>query len=264
MISIVTQTLNRNDLFAQALPSWLKLPVDEIIVLDWGTGPEKVLDVTGCYTDSRLKVFRCNTTERYNLNIARNIAVSLSSSKIVFLADSDIIIKENFNFALSEHEYAAHGIKPKEVYGSVLFHRWHFDALNGYNEFMQGYGPDDEDFYNRLKKFGVRQRRHISNSLIHLDHDDLSRTSEYALKSKALSARLNGEISMKYPWSIKYRRKMMEVIGQDGPVPPIYNNIVHSVQASQWVRQERKQLISFNPFSNCTMEILPGKTVYSL
>ncbi|WP_370981224.1 galactosyltransferase-related protein [Agaribacterium sp. ZY112] len=73
-------------------------------------------------------------------------------------------------------EDAATGIR--NAPGLLFLTQDHMQKINGYSGFMQGWGWEDQDMICRLT-LGLGLSRQQHGTLLHLSHDDHSRTKEY-------------------------------------------------------------------------------------
>jgi glycosyltransferase involved in cell wall biosynthesis len=225
-LSIVTQLLDWNFGFKQALPTWIKYPCDEIVILDWGTGKESALEVAGAFLhDSRVVFVRNITDIPYNKSIARNKAVEIAQGDVIFYVDSDVQLLKPAP-VLGENHYrrgqplgpgdkspffTAGGVKfNRSLDGTAMFHRRHFDLLNGFDERMQGWGWQDSDFYRRLSASGLEAAHFPAATLKHVDHADGLRTKNFPLKSLELSVKINENLG-RNPWGPAFTRKKLEL-----------------------------------------------------
>jgi glycosyltransferase involved in cell wall biosynthesis len=235
-ISICTQLLDWNFAFKYAFPTWLKFPCDEIIVFDWGCGKESAYDVIKQYNDSRIKFIKGIDNIPYNFSIARNIAIKAAKNDLIFFVDSDVKILNNIPIELikpndfmqgcpligtpepNEKIYKYNlmgkylGLYKNSLSGTCIFWKKHFEQINGYHEFMRGWGFDDEDFYTRLIKLGINRIDFPNNLLQHIHHNDNDRVKNFRIKNYGISDTYNKKISNMFNWSNKYQHKKMKVI----------------------------------------------------
>ena len=77
-ISIVSCCMNRNDNLLKGLNTWLKLPVDEIIIIDWSS--ETPVSVTlKDIVDPRIKIVRVEEENNWILTYGFNIGLRMAS-----------------------------------------------------------------------------------------------------------------------------------------------------------------------------------------
>ncbi len=196
-ISLVTTCKGRLSYLKKTLPSWLKLDYDnyDIIVVDYddpdGTeeyilrNKEEWLKNSKC---KEIKVVKVKNKPYFNLNDARNRGIKVSDSVLIFMIDSDIIIKnkdilnkihrlfkKGYVFFSSQfimnNNYKEIAILYEEYYkvvirkpvlltvgtivrgfnGTSCFLRKYFHEIGGFNTEINkfGYGQDENEFYLR-------------------------------------------------------------------------------------------------------------------
>src|SRR5271170_3569901 len=177
-ISIFTASMNRNEFLEKSIPSWLILPVDEIIIVDWGS-KIPVLEIVKKYNDPRIRVITIPNRKYWILTYAFNVSARFTTRNNILKVDADTILHSNF---LSKHPinnyifYAgdwrlANNENEKHTNGIVYLKRKHFFNVNGYNEYIQTYGWDDCDLYDRLSKKIMRHPIDLT-TVNHIPHDN--------------------------------------------------------------------------------------------
>lgn len=185
-ISIVSCCMNRNDNLLKGLNTWLKLSVDEIIIVDWSsTTPvsESLKDIV----DARIKIVRVEAENNWVLTYGFNVGLRMASYSKIFKFDADIEVAPNFIELnqFNENEFirgfwksAIEEGKEDQVYvnGSFGCYKKHLLRIGFYNEFIRTYGWDDSDLYERLaNKCGLAQKYLSFDSLLHLDQEEEQR-----------------------------------------------------------------------------------------
>jgi len=193
-ISLVSCCMNRNDNLKQSLKSWLRLPVQEIVVVDWNSSTP-VASTIADITDERIKVVRVENETRWILTYAFNVGLRFASYKKVYKLDADIETREDFlelnrfergEFIRGSWESAIEADRVDQVYINGSYGCYKSDLLEAglYNEHIRTYGWDDSDLYTRLStKCGLKQKFFAFNSLTHshqqaedrLKHQDVTR-----------------------------------------------------------------------------------------
>jgi len=185
-ISLVSSCMNRNDNLKKSIISWLKLPVQEIVIVDWNS----LTPVT--YTlaeiiDPRIKIIRVENEPDWILTYAVNVGLRFSSFTKIYKLDADIQTQENFldlnqfeegEFIRGTWESAIEEEQPDQVYinGSFGCYKSDLVKVGFYNEHIRTYGWDDSDLYFRLStKAGLRQKHLAFNSLKHLHQEQEER-----------------------------------------------------------------------------------------
>ncbi|KAA8492196.1 hypothetical protein FVE85_3634 [Porphyridium purpureum] len=186
--SLVAVCMNRQSVALQSLPTWLEVQgVDEIIVVDWSSDPplEEVLGKL-VEKDPRVHIVRVENEPHWVLSRAFNLGMSLVTRPIVLRVDCDyklepdllekhavkaddrVFYSGNWRNAKNENEVHLNGmvIAPKAAVWKVM----------GYDERIQTYGWDDEDFYSRLEEAGYARQDIKYGSLHHVEHGDKARS----------------------------------------------------------------------------------------
>ena len=94
-VSIVSCCMNRNINLCKAIDSWIALPVDEIIVVDWSSDIP-VLDSLSHLTDPRVKVIRVENEPNWILTYGFNVGLQFASFSKILKLDADISVSADF------------------------------------------------------------------------------------------------------------------------------------------------------------------------
>lgn len=186
--SIVSCCMNRNDNLAKALRTWVKLPVDEIIIVDWSSNTpvaETIKDIA----DDRIKVLRVNGEKKWVLTYGFNVGLRFAKYSKVLKFDADIEVSEdflelnNFNqtqFVRGYWKSALDEGLDSQVYvnGSFGAYKKHLKEIGYYNELITTYGWDDSDIYERLaSQCGLGTKYLNFRSVLHLEQEESTRTA---------------------------------------------------------------------------------------
>ncbi len=219
-ISVFTACMNRGGNLEKALRSWLAFPdIQEIIIVDWSSD-ESLTPLVKKYQDGRIVLAIVRDQKKWILTHAFNLAARLTTHDKIFKIDADVEILPGF--------FEKHVLRPgifftgnwanqrneNEQYlnGMIYLYRDDFFRVNGYNEYIQMYGWDDDDLYGRLQNQGLR-RGDISNDTLHhighehrTFHQDATRDifslpdSERAIIQILMNRFISQEME---PWSVK-------------------------------------------------------------
>ena len=190
--SIVTACMNRNTNLKKALPSWLLLPVDEIVIVDWSSD-EPVKETLKDFDDKRIKIIRVENEKRWVLTYAFNVGLRFARYENVIKLDADIqvspsflirnrpsinkLVRGNWKTAVEEDKH-----DQKFVNGSFIAPKKSLKKVGYYNEFIRSYGWDDSDIYNRLVSQGGLVTEFISPStILHLEQKEEERLAHQTL-----------------------------------------------------------------------------------
>lgn len=187
-ISIVSCCMNRNTNLMKALATWVKLPVDEIIIVDWSS-KTPVLESVKAFDDARIKILRVDNESKWVLTYGFNVGLRFASYSKIFKFDADIEVSEDFlelnNFSNKEFvrgywKSALDEGLDSQVYvnGSFGAHKKHLKEIGYYNELIRTYGWDDSDIYERLaSQCGLRTTYLDFRSVVHMEQEESSRVA---------------------------------------------------------------------------------------
>lgn len=212
---IVSACMNRDAMLRVSLQSWIGNPlISEIIIVDWSS--KKPITWAESF-DSRVKVIRISNQKFFHLSKAINAGISASTAEFIMKMDVDYILNPYTNLveilqtALTEEDFmvcsgwigdgagtGALFLKPTN--GFLCAPKKSFLKAKGYNEDLQGWGFDDDDMINNLKKLGLKQKvLRLSNGLFiyHNPHTVDKRVENYENKNPRDSWKKNKAISDK-------------------------------------------------------------------
>ena len=197
-ISIVSCCMNRNDNLKKALKTWLKLAVDEIVIVDWSSSTH-VSETLADIDDSRIKIIRVENESKWILTYGFNVGLRASSFERIFKLDADIEVSPNFLElnAFTDFEYvrghwksALDNGQADQAYvnGSFGCHKKHLLEIGFYNEYIRTYGWDDSDIYSRLSNECGLKRKYLSfDSVVHMTQEQEERLAHQSVsKNKFL------------------------------------------------------------------------------
>lgn len=175
-ISVVTCCMNRNANLAEALNSWLLLPVDEIIIVDWSSNTpvsETIKDID----DPRVKILRVEGEAKWILTYGFNVGLRFARHSKILKFDADIEVTQDFisKNSFFENEYVRGNWKfaadigddeQRFVNGSFGANKRVLQEIGYYNEIITTYGWDDSDIYCRLSYDGGCKAKYIDHSTI--------------------------------------------------------------------------------------------------
>lgn len=191
--SIVSVTMNRQNNIVCALHSWIRLPVAEIIIVDWcSTIPLSTMIPTYLRQD-KLRIVRVDGFDKWVLSWAFNLGMSLATSEYILKLDADVIVDEDF--------FDRNSVPPSDSFyrgfwdrgtpslnGQCWFRRVDGQEAGFYNENITTYGYDDCDFYGRLTNLRglnaiqIQGLTHLENGMHSMrfqDRQDLAVETEY-------------------------------------------------------------------------------------
>jgi glycosyltransferase involved in cell wall biosynthesis len=216
--SIITTCKGRLAHLRQSLPRCLAQPDSESIVVDYDCPDRTAEAVAREFPAARVVEIRGAPV----LSIAhgRNQGAAVAQGDWLVFLDADILIAPDFTARLAPI------IKPGAVYrfgpskgrvtgtnGSCILHRADFAATGGYDEAMECYGGEDNDFYYRLELLGMPSEL-LDLSLIDavVAHDDAARVRFTRYGSKMRHQRVNSAY-------IIVKGTLLRQLGPDGLSP---------------------------------------------
>ena len=181
-ISLLCALKNRSSILNHSILSWLVYEeIQEIIIVDWSSDipVQQELQIK----DNRIKIFRVEEQAEWNSAKAYNLAARLAAYDLILKIDSDDLLLNNFfeikpekgkNFYAGNWSHAYNN-NQKSLNGICFLTATDFFTANGYNELINTYGWEDDDFYNRLN-INLERKSFNLNNLYHLPHSDHLRT----------------------------------------------------------------------------------------
>lgn len=186
-ISIVSCCMNRNDNLLKSLETWIKLPVDEIVIVDWSSLPA-VSETIKNVNDNRIKIIRIENEARWILTYGFNVGLRFASYSKIYKLDADIQVNADFleknafdsnSFVRGFWKSAYDNGDSSQVYvnGSFGANKKSLKEIGYYNEYIRTYGWDDSDLYERLAhQCGLKTQYLSYHSLRHLEQEEEERT----------------------------------------------------------------------------------------
>jgi len=215
-VSIVSTCMNRCHYLDNALESWMRLPVKEIIIVDWSS-TDFLKEIVQKHQDGRITIVRVNGKDSYHRTKPINIGFRYASSKYILKVDSDIILNHmlfkfikltdmlqgtvNFNLLKSKIEPDTNNLS---LFGTCFLSKEMFNAVNGYNEILEGWGYEDDDFYKRIMKLFPHfnlEPQCIGNHIHHgevVKRENLSK--KYTQSHTLHQLEYNKKLCMDNPW----------------------------------------------------------------
>ena len=189
MVSIVCAVMNRALPLRVALTSWrLQRDVTEIVIVDWNSDiPLAPL----AQEDDRIQVIRVDHEPRFHLAAALNLAADCASRPVLLKLDADYVLNPYYRFCASHPPpeqgfFTGHwrhrGPFTQYLNGLVCVRSEDWRRVHGYNEHLEGYGWEDDDFYRRLEATGLKRLILPPEpaTAFHIPHEQGERARHYA------------------------------------------------------------------------------------
>jgi hypothetical protein len=168
----------------------------EFVLLDYNSNDgldEWVYQNMKQYIDSGVLVYyKTFEPTHYLRSHSRNMAFRLANAHILCNLDADNFLGKGFaqfilrEFELFDNIFYTSNYSVPDTFGRVCVRKKDFLSVRGYNESFVGYGFEDVDLFNQLKKSGLKQKYFSNptfyNVIIHSDKERIS--EEYMMKHK--------------------------------------------------------------------------------
>jgi glycosyltransferase involved in cell wall biosynthesis len=216
-VAFVTTCKGRLHHLQQTLPLMMAQRPHEMIVVDYSCG-----DGTGAWVEANFpaaKVVRVPGKPGFNLGDARNHGAAAAASDWLFFVDADIRMTPEALATVAPLLQPGGFYMPKwikgmsvEVWGSCVAPTADYRAIGGYDEVIEGWGHEDEDFYHRLQMRGIERRHYPPGLLVPIAHGDEERDISATARSKYENEASNAFYAMA-------KRQISQVRGGNGNLP---------------------------------------------
>lgn len=192
-LAFITTCRGRLAHLRQSLPTFVAQADAEVVVVDYDC-PER----SGEWVAQgfpQVRVVRATDRPRFELSRARNLGAAAATAPWLCFIDADVCITPDFTARVRSilEPGCFYQAKPRtiETWGTSISARADFERVGGYDEVLQGWGKDDDDYYARLVLAGGRHCVFPGELLRPLSHDDAQRVESYELKDRWLSESIN-------------------------------------------------------------------------
>lgn len=230
-VSVVIPVMDREDNLRATLPMWLsQLYVNkQIVVVDYSsTNPVENIISSICenyrmtYSVNEYKddvdiiLFRIDNMKYFNISHAYNYAISRIKTDVIatVCADScahdyylDLVMNAVDDESLIQIWWGLH---------TITYDNW--KKLNGHQEFITGWGAEDDDFRMRSQLMGLKIKILPSHFVYNIPHSERDRIVNRPIKDFRESANLNQLRFMHYRSIYGGVGNYGSVIGGDNPV----------------------------------------------
>lgn len=185
--TIITTCKGRLGHLKQTLPQFVKQGDTKVIVVDYscpdGTG-EWVK--TNC---PQAAVAEVPGQKFFRANHARNVGAAMARSPFLMFLDADSLISDDFvlhiNRALEDEVFLRLRYRAgNDLNGACIVSAESYRTVQGYDEVIEGYGGEEQEFYWRLRRIGLKPKFVPAQGLCEpICHDNTSRTTYQAEKN---------------------------------------------------------------------------------
>lgn len=176
--SMYVCVMNRNSNIEKNLSNWLRLSLNELVILDWSTDGG-MTHIKGIFDDPRVRLVRVEGRSKYVRTIAQNLATRICRNSRIFKCDSDVELKGDF--------FEAHKLKPnifwagdwrqardfneRHLCGETYYWLEDFLRIGGYDERIKSYGHDDTNLKDRMLLSGLKKSVFNYDYMHHQPHE---------------------------------------------------------------------------------------------
>ncbi len=193
-LTCVVPCKGRLSFLRKSIPSFLSQQTDMpvvVLVVDYDC-PDGTFEWCKSLQNPNLRCIRVlDSGEYFNVSRARNCGVRLANTPYIIAMDVDCVAYANIFTELiapivAERAIISGVINLKGQAGRSLaaFARKEWNLVRGYDERMQGWGFEDDDFFNRMAALGPAAEVSASKGLDIILHDDELRTRHYREKNQ--------------------------------------------------------------------------------
>jgi glycosyltransferase involved in cell wall biosynthesis len=177
--TIITTCKGRLGHLKQTLPQFLKQPDTKVVVVDYSC-PER----SGAWVRENCPealVVEVPGQEYFRANEARNTGAAAAQSPFLIFLDADSLISNDFVHGIER--VLEEGVflrlrypQGNDLNGACVVPAASHRAVQGYDEVIEGYGGEEQEFYWRLRRMGLKARYLPAEGLCEpIRHDNQSR-----------------------------------------------------------------------------------------
>jgi glycosyltransferase involved in cell wall biosynthesis len=193
--SIITTCKGRLHHLKQSLPRFLAQRDSEVIVVDYDC-PDGTADYVKRMHPAA-KVVQITDAPVFNIAHARNLGAEGAVADWLVFLDADVLVAPDLSERIAAilepgPHYYRFNSSALGLLGSCVVRRADFRAVQGYDQVIDGYGGEDNEFYGRLERFKIA-RGSIDGAAIEasLEHGPEERVQFFKRKSILGSVRIN-------------------------------------------------------------------------
>jgi glycosyltransferase involved in cell wall biosynthesis len=192
-ICFITTCRGRLANLKQSLPTFVCQPNTSCVVVDYDC-PEEAADwVADAFP--QVRIVRVKGREHFEVARARNLGAEAAESPWLCFVDADVQLDARFADTVRPLLQTGRHFRPQprltETWGTCICQRDEFRRVEGYDDVLQGWGCEDDDFYARLQILGNEPASFPGELLKSIGHEPELRVVHYRVKNQWLSATAN-------------------------------------------------------------------------
>jgi GT2 family glycosyltransferase len=249
-ISVVTCSMNRHGDLIETLKSTNNLKnMKEHLVVDWSSS--NIVPSEFSNYNNKLRVVRVESEKDWWLTRAYNFGVYVASGNIILKLDADTSINtERFNTIDLDKLSYLNLTYENNGYGNFIIKKKLFEEVNGFNEYIYGWGYDDFDFHNRVMKLTGSQKR--GEDFITVKKHGASKSFDQQLDNKKVFSALklahhkkNRYISQNTNWELKHKKIYHELSNNNYTIKHFF-----SVKSLNFMLKTNTRVLFYKVFIN--------------
>lgn len=177
-LTVVTCSMNREIYLSKQVNATKNLEyLEKHLIINWSS--DNVLNSELYKINPKVEIVNVKNEESWWLSRAYNFGFSLVETAYLMKLDADTIIDDSKFNSISFHDFDHVVFSQKnQGYGNFLIKKTLIEEVNGFNEFIWGWGYDDIDLYKRLIDLPNydQNKSFFDGTMINvLDHENLDR-----------------------------------------------------------------------------------------
>lgn len=224
-ISVITAVRNRAERLRDAIKNWRTCPqISEIVVCDWtSAAPVSV--------PKDVRMIRVERERFWRIALALNLSAQYAVGELLLKLDVDYRIAspafiERIRPTRGSFSHGGANIAKKHedryLCGTLCAWREDFWRVNGYNEQFVGYGYEDDDLYNRLRKT-LGLRAHLIRAEYGISH--LPHGSRFKEQPPGGGWSRNRASAKAHQWSREDKRATYVTNAEHGPHIVVHRHV---------------------------------------
>ncbi len=183
-ITFTTTCMGRLAHLQQTLPRLVAQSGCHVVVVDYSCPEQTSLWVSEHYSPDEVTVVRVLDRQHFNMGEAKNAAVMMARSEWVCMVDADVLVSDDFankiRTRLSPGRFLRRMVSTKGVGGTIVAQRHAILQVGLHDPNFRQWGEEDEDLLDALRFIGHQPGAIPEELLKHLEHDDATRSKNYA------------------------------------------------------------------------------------
>src|SRR5208283_3062821 len=162
-LSIVTCCKGRLEHLRRALPTFVGQSESEVIVVDYDC-PDRTKDWVAAHFPT-VRIAVVTEAPIFNVSRARNVGARLALAPWLAFCDADNLLAPSFAAEILARMLPGMYLRalrktpfgPTKQWIPLVCEAATFWAVGGYDDALRGWGPEDEEFIDRLDRSGIKE-----------------------------------------------------------------------------------------------------------